>query len=116
MTDGVGDDYRALILKRLHGLEESPLTVEQTCIAAGDWSLIGFPGELFTEIGMKLKLASPFRRTMVIGLANGQIGHVPTKRAVGEGGYAVTTREAGDDAESIVTARSLELLQRLYYR
>jgi hypothetical protein len=116
MADGVGDDYRALLLKRLHGIEETPLTVEQTCIAAGEWALIGFPGELFTEIGMKLKLASPFRRTMVAGLANGEIGYVPTKRAVGEGGYAVSTRETGDDAESIVTARSLELLQRLYYR
>ncbi len=116
MADGVGDDYRALLLKRLHGLEEAPLTVEQTCIAAGEWALIGFPGELFTEIGMKLKLASPYRRTMIVGLANGDIGYLPTKRAVSEGGSTVSSRETGDDAESIVIARSLELLQRLYYR
>ncbi len=57
---------------------------------------------------------SPFARTCIIGLANGEIGYVPTRKAISEGGYAVDTREVGDEAEDIVISRSLALLEQVY--
>jgi len=113
-ADGVGDDYKALLFKRLHALEHSTIDVEQTCFAVGDTAFVSFPGELFTEIGIKIKLMSPFPHTFIIGLANGEIGYVPTKRAIREGGYAVDTREAGDEAVDIIMEKSLEILQNVY--
>jgi len=114
MANGVGDDYKALLFKRLHGSENRVIPVEQTCIAIGDCAFISFPGELFTEIGMHIKEESPFSHTYIIGLANGEIGYIPTNKALGEGGYAVETREAGNEAEEIVAARSLLLLEQVY--
>ena len=63
---------------------------------------------------MKIKLMSPFRHTYIIGLANGEIGYVPTRRAIREGGYAVETREAGDEAVDIIMEKTLEVLQNVY--
>jgi len=114
-ADGVGEDYMALLLKRLYGLRDEEMAVEQTCIAVGDCAFVGFPGELFTEIGMEIKRRSPFGHTYVVGLANGEIGYVPTDRAVREGGYAVETREVGDGAGAVVLAGSLKLLEKVYY-
>lgn len=108
-ADGVGDDYRAVLYKRLS--EASGLIpVEQTCIALGDTALVSFPGELFTEIGRQIKAQSPFARTYIIGLANGSIGYVPTREAICQGGYEVETREVGDESEEIVVEKTLELL------
>lgn len=112
MADGVGDDYKASLFMRIHKRENRPVPIEQTCIAVGGTALISFPGELFTEIGMEIKRQSPFNRTYIIGLANGEIGYVPTRRAITEGGYAVSTREVDAAAEDIVTANSLALLEK----
>ena len=114
MVDGVGDDYKARLYKDLHSRQDSEIEVSQTCIALGDCAFLSFPGELFTEIGVKIKNSSPFSHTYIIGLANGEIGYVPTKKAVSEGGYAVETREVCDDAEDIVLSKSLVLLNRVY--
>ncbi|MGQ9455424.1 MAG: neutral/alkaline non-lysosomal ceramidase N-terminal domain-containing protein [Armatimonadota bacterium] len=108
-ADGVGDDYRAVLYKRLseaRGL----ISVEQTCIALGETALVSFPGELFTEIGGLIKVQSPFARTYIIGLANGCLGYVPTREAICQGGYEVEVRELGDEAAEIVVEKTLELL------
>lgn len=110
MADGVGDDHKALLFKELAGVQDRPIPVEQICIAVGEAALISFPGELFTEIGMRIKAESPFRGTSIIGLANGYVGYVPTRQAVTEGGYAVETRRVALQAGAIVADRSLALL------
>ena len=114
MADGVGDDYKASLYKKLNSRANQRIEISQTCFAMGDCAFISFPGELFTEIGMHIKQESPFKNTFIIGLANGEIGYVPTLRAVGEGGYAVETREVDARAEEIVVSRSLALLEELF--
>ena len=114
LADGVGDDYKALLYQKLHEKESEEIVIEQTCIAVGGTAFITFPGELFTEIGMHIKSKSPFERTLIIGLANGEIGYVPTRKAIREGGYAVDTREIGDTAEDIIVAKSCALLEKVY--
>ncbi len=112
-ADGVGDDYKALLYAKLRAAEGRDIPVEQTCVALGDTALISFPGELFTEIGVRIKAASPFAHTYIVGLANGSIGYVPSRQATKEGGYAVETRNVTADAEDIVVAQSLALLERI---
>ena len=115
LADGVGDDYKALLFKRLHDRENCPIEVEHTCFVVGNFSFISFPGELFTEIGQTIKRKSPFAHTFIIGLANGEIGYVPTERAIREGGYAVETREVGDEAEDAIVSRCLNLLKKIHH-
>ena len=115
LADGVGDDYKALLYQKLHAKENEDIVIEQTCIAVGGTAFITFPGELFTEIGRHIKSKSPFEHTLIIGLANGEIGYVPTRKAISEGGYAVDTREVGDDAEDSIVAKSCALLEKVYH-
>jgi neutral ceramidase len=114
MADGVGDDYTANLYMRLQKIEDTPLQVEQLCFAFGDCAFVSFPGELYTEIGLAIKAKSAFPHTYVIGLANGSIGYVPTRKAIAEGGYSEVTREVDDSAEEIVLERSLSLLQKVH--
>ena len=114
LADGVGDDFKALLLRRLYGVQDQPIAAEHICIAVGETAFFSFPGELFTEIGLKIKAASPFARTYIIGLANGSIGYVPARKAIGEGGYAVDVRRVDADAEDVILSQSLQLLGQVY--
>jgi neutral ceramidase len=49
--------------------------------------LVSEPAELFCEYGMRARQESPFTTTLVLGLANGFIGYVPTPNVYTEGGY-----------------------------
>ncbi len=114
MADGIGDDYKALLYRRLRDAGPQDIRVEQACIAIDDCALLSFPGELYTEIGQAIKAASPFGRTYIIGLANGYTGYIPTEAAVAKGGYAEDTRRVDASAERIVLKQSLALLGRVH--
>lgn len=113
VADGVGDDYKAGHYRKLHACENQAIEIEQVCVTIGDNALISFPGELFTEIGQQIKAQSPLKHTWCLGLANGQIGYVPTREAISQGGYEPDTRAADDAAAEQIVAHSLELLRRL---
>lgn len=114
LADGVGDDFKALLIKRLYAVQDQPIRAEHICIALDDTAFLSFPGELFTEIGTEIKGESPFARTYIIGLANGAVGYVPTRKAIAEGGYAVDVRTVDADAEDVVLSHCLELLGQIY--
>ncbi len=56
-----------------------------------DLALVALPGEVFVELGIAIKAASPFRHTVVVSLANDIDFHVPTRRAFEEGHYEPAT-------------------------
>ena len=70
-ADGIGDDYLAVLYGNLRRVQGAGIPVEQTGVVVGDCALLTFPGELYTEIGMAIKERSPFRQTLLLGLANG---------------------------------------------
>ena len=87
-----------------------PLEVEVQVIALGpDLAWVSLPGEIFVELGLAIKAASPFKHTILVELANGSIGYVPTRRAFDEGNYEpVSARCAPGFGEQLVeTARRL---------
>jgi neutral ceramidase len=49
--------------------------------------LVSEPAELFCEYGIRARHQAPFPTTLVLGLANGFIGYVPTPNVYTEGGY-----------------------------
>jgi len=83
-------------------------------IGIGNLALVGWPGEVFCELGMAFKSGSPFRPTYVIGYANGAIGYVPTPEAFGEGGYeAESAAHLSDEAGLVLVEESLALVGSL---
>jgi hypothetical protein len=114
VADGVGDDYKAQLYQKLREVQHQAVAIEQICTAIDDCAFLSFPGELFTEIGMFIKTRSPFRHTYIIGLANGVVSYVPTRKAIPQGGYEVDTRKLDDSAEDIIVEKSLALLQSVH--
>lgn len=60
--------------------------------------LISEPAELFCEYGMQARKQSPFATTLVLGLANGFIGYVPTPEVYTQGGYECEATQVGPQA------------------
>jgi hypothetical protein len=94
---------------------EDTLTVKLHAIRIGDLAVCGIPFETFVETGLELKDRSPFPRTMVIGLANGRHGYLPTPQQHRLGGYEtwLGTNLVQKDASVILTNNLLEMLEEL---
>ncbi len=95
--------------------KEATLTVILQAIRIGDIAICGIPFETFCEIGLDLKKRSPFPRTMVIGLANGRHGYLPTPGQHKLGGYEtwIGTCNVQEDTSVILTNNLLEMLTEL---
>ncbi len=58
-------------------------------VRIGEVGLVTMGAEVFTEIGRKVKAASPARHTLFASVTDGCIGYLPTAEAYAEGGYEV---------------------------
>ncbi len=78
-------------------------------IRIDDVALVGFPGEPFSETGVRVREASPFGYTHMAGYTNGVTGYVPTAEEFARGGYepewaTAFTAEAASVLESEANA------------
>jgi hypothetical protein len=97
------------------GRDGQPLEVEVQVIAVSpEVAWVSLPGEIFVELGLAIKAASPFKHTLIAELANGSIGYIPTQRAYAEGNYEpISARCAAGSGERLVAAAT-QLLQELH--
>ncbi len=95
--------------------KEPTVTVKLQAIRIGDLAVCCIPFETFVEIGLQLKDESPFSQTMVIGLANGRYGYLPTPEQHRLGGYEtwLGTNRVQKDASEILIRNLLEMLEEL---
>jgi hypothetical protein len=85
-------------------------------IRIGDLGIATLPGEIFCQFGLDIKAASPFENTMVVELANGYVGYVPTVEGFDEGGYETWTARSSrlaPEAGPAMAHRASELLSCL---
>ena len=69
--------------------------------------------ELFGEIAMKIRRASPFPHTFYFGLTNGSLLYLPTEQAFAEGGYEPSVSPFTAQAEQDFTAGVIQAMQAL---
>ncbi len=62
---------------------------EVQAIRIGDLTVIGVPGELFARTALDIRTDHPRDRTIIAGLANGDLGYLPPPDAYEQGGYEV---------------------------
>jgi hypothetical protein len=95
--------YKALDVAARHG---KPWEAEVQVVALGrEVAWVALPGEVFVELGLSIKAASPFRQTQIVELANGSFGYIPHRSAYAEGNYeVVSARCAEGSGEMLVTA------------
>jgi neutral ceramidase len=82
----------------------------------GQAVFVTIPGELFTEIGRRVKALSSSLQLHDIGLANGYIGYIPNAQASAEGGYATDAATGAfyaENAEDLICEGAAVLLANL---
>ncbi len=103
--------------KRLPAGEQdgrSPISLEINVARIGhDLALVGLNCEAFTEIGLAIKKASPFKYTFIITHCNGGEGYLPTASAFPQGGYEVGISGFAPQAADMVAAKTVELLHQV---
>jgi hypothetical protein len=93
----------------------SELPVEVHALALGNEVAIVFlPGEIFVELGLAIKHASPFKTTLVIELANcEETLYVPTRVACVGGGYEVINSALKPGSGEMLAEAAVRLLREI---
>lgn len=89
------------------------LPVEIQGIRVDDALFVGVPGEVFVEIGQRVKRAAT-HPLFLMGITNGYVGYLPTRAAYEAGGYEVVSAKVTDAAEDLLAATILEVDARLF--
>ena len=91
------------------------LPMEVDVIRVGkDTSIVALPHEIFVELGLAIKHASPFKHTIVITLANDLDTYIPTRKAFAEGNYyEITASVIKPGGGEMLVAAATHLLQDL---
>jgi neutral ceramidase len=98
-------------LKELWG-DTVPLEV-QAFRLDDETAIVTLPSEIFVNLGLAIKAASPFKTTLVIELTNDSVAYIPTMQAFLEGSYEVTnSRVERGTGEKLVEA-AIGLLKEL---
>jgi neutral ceramidase len=89
-----------------------PLEVQVLRLDA-DTAIVCLPCEIFVELGLAIKKASPFKRTLVIEICNDRPSYVPTLKAFGEGSYEVTNARVKPGAGEMLVDAAVKLLKEV---
>jgi hypothetical protein len=85
--------------------------VDVQAVRVGDASLVGFPGETFTEYALELKRRAP-GSVFPVSLVNGNLqGYIVTPEATAEGGYEATNAVFAPESGTVLVEAALELLK-----
>ena len=78
-----------------------------------DTAIVCLPCEIFVELGLAIKRASPFKQTLVIEICNDRPSYVPTLKAFGEGSYEVTNARVKPGAGEMLVDAAVKLLKEV---
>jgi neutral ceramidase len=78
-----------------------------------DTAIVCLPCEIFVELGLAIKRASPFKRTLVIEICNDRPSYVPTLKAFREGSYEVTNARVKPGAGEMLVDAAVNSLRQL---
>lgn len=81
-----------------------------------DLAIVGLPGEVFVQLGLAIKEASPYKHTMVLELTNSHIAYVPTKEAFSRGGYETINSRLAPGGGEMMVESAIRLLKELKKR
>lgn len=89
------------------------LPTDVTTITLGeDVAIVFLPGEVFVELGLAIKQASPFRTTLIIELSNCvETMYIPTRAAYAGGSYEVTNSAVQPGSGEMLVEAALQLLR-----
>lgn len=106
--------YAATAVSAANRPEETVDVIVQA-IRIGDAVICTVPFETFAETGLELKKISPFAKTIVVSIANGRHGYLPTPRQHELGGYEtwLGTNQVQKDGSEIIVKNLTEMMAEL---
>ena len=114
-------DIRKDILAELYLQDESvlPTTVELNIQVTqlGPIVLVGLPGEIYSEIGLKIKALSPFPNTVVVELVGGTGGYISPEIIHRSGCYEGTYSNiafTGPETADVLVDGALRMLKAMF--
>ena len=75
------------VIEARNGYWSVPMRIN--AVQIGELAFVTFAAETFTEIGMKVKSASPAKHTLFASVSDGCVSYLHTEESHPEGGYEV---------------------------
>jgi len=99
--------------RSLAGIGET-LPVDVTVMTLGDdVAIVCLPGEVFVELGLAIKQASPFPTTIIVELSNAvETIYIPHRAAYAGGSYEVTNSNLQPGSGEMLVEAALQLLRQ----
>jgi len=99
----------------IHARDGKPIEAEVQVIALGsNLAWVSLPGEVFVQLGLDLKLDSPFEQTIVAELSNGSVGYIPNRRAYPQGNYEVVSARCAEGSGEMLVLAAVEMLKQAH--
>jgi len=101
---------------RLHHKSYDPgnnVEVRLSAIKIGNIIFAGVNGEVFNQIGVKVKNQSPYTNTFILTHCNGSCGYLVSDEAIPEGGYEVRSTSVQSGAEKGIIEGLLGMITEL---
>jgi hypothetical protein len=119
LTDHTRADFMKLVKAHqvldVHSRNGKPLEAEVQVITLGsDLAWVSLPGEVFVQLGLDLKLDSPFEQTIVAELTNGSVGYIPNRRAYPQGNYEVVSARCAEGSGEMLVLAAVDILKELH--
>jgi hypothetical protein len=101
---------------RQYTFEDSdPVAIRLSLLVINDIAIAGVSGEVFTNIGLRLKRESPFSHTIMITHCNGSSGYLPDDAAYDQVSYEIlTTRAKRGCAEDAIVSGLVAMMGDLF--
>ncbi len=93
------------------------IAVPTTAIRIDEFTWVTFPGEMFHQIGQRIKSSTHSKYSYLVGYCgdgSGLVGYLPTRQAFSEGGYEPSSSRFDPVSENIYVAAVNKMLMRLY--
>lgn len=90
-----------------------PIKAETVGLKIGDFVLITYSGELFSQIGLNIKKSSKYEYTFVTGYTNGNVGYSPTRDAYDGDGYEVSLSKLAPEWQEIFEDKVSKIINKM---
>ncbi len=108
------EQVRASTIMDLENRASDRLQLEVQVFRLGPEAVIvTLPGEVFVELGLAIKAASPFKTTLVVELTNDSPAYIPTKKAFVEGSYEIVNSRVQPGSGERLVEVATRLLKEL---
>jgi len=96
--------------------EHATFPMELHVLRLGEAAIATNPFELFLDYGIQMKTRSPALQTLLVQLAVGRGGYLPTEKAVAGGGYSAVAESGrvGPEGGRVLVERTLKVLEGLW--